>query len=67
MVKGGLNKVLNFGAGDLGKELLRSNRSELEPCDLYVPVKMKLLKPKILHVTSAPQAVNKFCPASSEQ
>ena len=57
------NKVLNFRAEDLGKELLPSNISELEPCDLYGPVKIKLLKAKMLHLTSAPQVVNKFCPA----
>lgn len=57
------NKVLNFRAEDLGKELLPSNISELEPCDLFVPAKTKLLKAKTLHLTSAPQAVNKFCHA----
>lgn len=34
---------LNFKAEDLGNELLPNNVRELGPCDLRVPVKIKLL------------------------
>lgn len=35
--------MLNFRAEDLGNELLPNNATELQPCDLYVAVKIKLL------------------------